>query len=183
MTRLLTSMGLAVLLVLAGCATTTPSSIPDTGTSDSVSDMSDIPGDTSMPDTVVTDTGVPDTSVPDTTPADITTDGPSGGVVGDACYSASQCGGVPGAGVTCLTSIMGYITFPGGYCSAVCTSDMDCGTGGACVNLADLGRYCLKRCTSAGDCRTSEGYACDVVTGTPGTFCIPPFTSPESSGG
>jgi len=170
--------------LIAACASTTTPVNRDADAGDPSSDLTDI-----------TDLPVETTDVPVETPTEVPTEvpteiiaetvddgGSTGGVVGDACYSATQCGGVPGAGVTCLTSIMGYITFPGGYCSAVCTSDMDCGTGGACVNLNDLGRYCLKRCTSAGDCRTSESYGCDVVTGAPGTYCIPPMTSPESGG-
>ena len=108
------------------------------------------------------------------------TDTATGGVVGDACYSATQCTGVPGTGRTCLTTLMGYITFPGGYCSATCTSAADCGTGAQCVNLMDLGYYCLKQCTTAAQCRTSASYTCSTVTGAAGMFCIPPVSSPES---
>ncbi|MBW2260516.1 MAG: hypothetical protein JRG91_00975 [Deltaproteobacteria bacterium] len=174
---------LALTWFAAGCAsTTTPTNRDATDTGSDLLDVSDMPSDTvEVPPDVPTEV-TPDLPA-DVIPEAVDDGGSTGGVVGDACYSATQCGGVPGAGVTCLTSIMGYITFPGGYCSAVCTSDMDCGTGGACVNLNDLGRYCLKRCTSAGDCRTSESYTCDVVTGAPGTYCIPPFTSPEAGTG
>jgi hypothetical protein len=170
---------LAFLLTVGCASTTTPHNTDaDAGDSTDLSDLMDTPADLvdTMADTMT------DTLPPDTTevPVDTGPDGTGGGVVGDPCYSASQCGGVPGAGVTCLTSIMGYITFPGGYCSAVCTSAADCGVGAECVNLNDLGRYCLKRCSSPGECRTAEGYGCDVVTGAAGTFCIPPFSSPES---
>ena len=175
---------MALVWFAAACASTTTPSNRDADATDMVSDLmdvSDMPGETSDVPAEVPAEGpseVPTEVIPET----VDDGGATGGLVGDACYSATQCGGVPGAGVTCLTSIMGYITFPGGYCSAVCTSDMDCGSSGACVNLNDLGRYCLKRCTSAGDCRTSESYTCDVVTGAPGTYCIPPFTSPEAGG-
>jgi hypothetical protein len=174
MRRIPIAIFLVAAWALAGCATT---ATPKNNDADA-GDMSDL-GDTTpdLPDGTdsVMDTA-PDLP-PDTAPdlVDTAPDSTTGGVVGDACYSASQCGGVPGAGVTCLTSIMGYITFPGGYCSAVCTS-----AGGECVSLSDLGRYCLKRCTTPTNCRTAEGYGCDPVTGATGTYCIPPFSSPES---
>jgi hypothetical protein len=171
---------LGLIVWIGGCAsTTTPARLDgDAGDMVDTGDLSDLPPDTTdMPSEVPTEVPPDLSDVTETTGDD---GGGGGGVVGDPCYSATQCGGVPGAGVTCLTSIMGYITFPGGYCSAVCTSDADCGPEGACVNLSDLGRYCLKRCTSGADCRTSEGYDCVVVTGAPGTYCLPPMSSPES---
>ncbi len=112
---------------------------------------------------------------------DPVTEEPEVGIVGDPCYSSTQCPGVPGAGRICLTSIMGYITFPGGYCSASCTTDGDCGPWGDCVDLVDLGHYCLKRCTLFGDqCRIAEGYQCATVI-TEQTYCIPVVSSPEGS--
>jgi len=108
------------------------------------------------------------------------TDPGSGGVVGDACSSITMCTGVPGSGRTCLTSIYGYVTFPSGYCSAICTSSMDCGTGGTCVDFMGYGNYCLKPCTSPYDCRTSEGYSCNSLpSGTGGTYCLPPISTTD----
>lgn len=54
---------------------------------------------------------------------------------------------------------------PGGYCSATCMADVDCGGGGVCSGAfpsfggaaATPGR-CLKGCQSAQDCR--DGYRC-----------------------
>jgi hypothetical protein len=70
---------------------------------------------------------------------------------------------------------MGYILFPGGYCSAVCTSDPECGPLGDCVNVMDLGRYCLRRCTwTSEECRTAEGYECSLLVGGPDQpYCVP----------
>ncbi len=158
----------------------------DTGTDILPDSPGDVPVDTTLdstPDTYFdspVDTGHDDGG-PDI-PWDPPTDTPdaTGGIVGDACYSATQCTGVPGAGRTCLTTLMGYITFPGGYCSATCTSAADCGTGAQCVNLMDLGQYCLKQCTSAAQCRTSASYTCTAVSGAPGMFCIPPMSTPET---
>jgi hypothetical protein len=100
--------------------------------------------------------------------------------VGDPCTSSMVCDGVPGEGRVCLTSLMGYVTFPGGYCSAVCTSDTECGPDGGCENLLGLGNYCLKRCDEVTDCRTAETYSCDVLAGAPGNFCLPPMSSPDA---
>ena len=108
------------------------------------------------------------------------TDPGTGGVVGDACYSVTACMGVPGTGRTCLTSIYGYVTFPGGYCSAVCTSSSDCGTGGVCADFMGYGNYCLKSCTSPYDCRNSEGYSCNTLpSGSGGMYCLPPISSTD----
>ena len=106
---------------------------------------------------------------------------PETGIVGDPCYTTAQCENVPGAGRLCMTSLMGYVTFPGGYCSASCTDDGDCGPQGDCVNLADLGNYCLKRCDMFGsDCRTAETYECTTLMSEQ-TYCLPAMTHPEGS--
>ena len=107
---------------------------------------------------------------------------PPGGTVGDRCYSSTQCAGVPGTGRLCLTTLMGYLTFPGGYCSAACTSDVECGPEGKCMDVYDLGNFCLKMCDSAADCRTSEGYDCTAITGAPETpVCVPPSCCGEDA--
>ena len=106
-------------------------------------------------------------------------DGPVGGLVGDACRRPWECDGVPGSGRTCLRDLFGYMTFPGGYCSASCTAGWECGPGGTCVSLYGMGNYCLKYCSTPFDCRISEGYECTTVdTGSP-TVCLPPTGSPD----
>jgi hypothetical protein len=94
--------------------------------------------------------------------------------VGDPCYWSSECDGVPAGGRVCLTSLMGYVDFPGGYCSAVCTADSECGPDGECKNIMDLGQFCLKRCEASSDCRTPEGYTCSYLPTETGLYCLPP---------
>lgn len=178
---------LAALLVMASCdngGSTTP---VDFSTDDMVTDMADTGYDTTpydtTPDTTPTDTGWD--PLVDTTGDTVYDPGPdtppAGGVVGDACTVTANCTGVPGAGRLCLTDLLGYLSFNGGYCSAACTSATDCGAGGDCVDVYGY-RYCLKRCTSAGDCRTAEGYSCTTLPGGPtGTFCLPPSPDPETT--
>ena len=69
------------------------------------------------------------------------------------------------------------VELPGGYCSAMCRTEQDCGRGGACVGptalvsgfgLADAGvasfidelGVCLEPCDRDADCREGEGYVC-----------------------
>jgi hypothetical protein len=153
----------------------------DTSTTDTASDLADtITPDTGVPDTGVPDTGVPDTGVPDTG-GDTAVDPGEDGVVGDPCYNETDCMSVPGAGRMCLTSVAGVLSFPGGYCSAVCTSGADCGPGAECVELYGSD-YCLKTCTSVSECRASEGYECTTLPGvTGGPYCVPPSPDPEST--
>jgi len=183
------------LALAGGACATSATPYDDTHTNDATDPGTDLTDTTDLPDAPVdsaydsmgdtaADTGL-DTAVDSGTDTGWdtgtdTSDGTGGGVVGDACYSSTQCSGVPGSGRTCLTSLMGYITFPGGYCSAVCTSAADCGAGAACVNLNDLGHYCLKQCTSATECRTTETYSCNSIPGAAGMYCIPPISSPDA---
>jgi len=107
---------------------------------------------------------------------DVPPDGPPpAGNVGDACSTPEDCSGIPAANKQCLTQIGSFVTFEGGYCSASCTSDPECGTDGKCVNII-LASYCLKACDSPTDCRTTENYTCGELPsflGIPGTFCLP----------
>ncbi len=76
------------------------------------------------------------------------------GSVGGSCAQGSDClGGV------CLTpSANGW---PGGYCSAWCTTDDDCGTGNVCAEKNGAGRgVCVAGCTTTADCGGRAGYAC-----------------------
>lgn len=114
--------------------------------------------------------------------------------VGATCAAASNC---QGSAPTCLSTVPFLNTpVPGGYCSAKCTSDPQCGTGGACplgalVGLAgglipDAGGLlqgadsCLKKCTANSDCR-GAGFTCAalplpaIIPGLmpTGKFCLP----------
>ncbi len=173
---------LVVLFVAAGCddGNTTPI---DYSVDDMVWDLTDTSPYDMPPDTGY-DPGIDtmyDTSIVDTMPDPTEDPGTTGGVVGDRCSVTADCTGVPGAGRLCLTDLLGYLSFAGGYCSAACTSAADCGAGGDCVDVYGY-RYCLERCTSAGDCRTTEGYSCTTLPGgTTGTYCLPPSPDPETT--
>ncbi len=108
------------------------------------------------------------------------------GLVGDACGSAADCGGISGADLTaeCVTDPtgMGLFTLPGGYCSSTCVApanpgDADACTavGGTCVNVI-MAAYCLKPCTDASECREPD-YGCSAVPGGVETdlYCLPPM--------
>lgn len=93
-------------------------------------------------------------------------------VVGESCNYDTECGGVPGTSRLCLKEFTGCTTavFPGGYCSAVCTSDSECGDNAKCAHLATFGKHCLKECTDNSHCRGE--YHCGTGTGSSGKFCI-----------
>lgn len=112
-------------------------------------------------------------------PEDVPWDGEGGGV-GDACTGDEECGGVPSTSSYCMTDIGGYVPFPGGYCTADCTSSADCGPDAECLDLYIMA-VCVKMCDENADCRESEGYECaepPFVGG--GPYCIPIFDMPES---
>lgn len=95
------------------------------------------------------------------------------GTAGDACTSTGDCaGGVDG---TCLEEGMdmnGNTTFPGGYCTTLC-SDVACNADEQCIALPtdEMGgtvELCLANCTAGAGCR--QGYEClDPATGMPTT--------------
>jgi hypothetical protein len=101
------------------------------------------------------------------------------GVTGDACSSAGQCACVPSLARQCLTTLSGYVYFPGGYCSAQCTSTSECGPGANCAEITTGTRLCLKLCTSTSQCRMAEGYGCTTIpmSSDTGTYCWPPSGS------
>lgn len=111
--------------------------------------------------------------VEDTDAVDIPVE-PVDGVVGDPCTSPAQCAGVPGDGKECLTDVMGFIQFDGGYCTATCTTPAECGDGANCVDMR-FASYCIKLCEDNGDCRVSEGYVCGEIpfVGDGNTYCLP----------
>jgi len=106
------------------------------------------------------------------------------GDVGEACGDLSQCTGVNNGTVECLTSVAGYLNFPGGYCTgSACTVGQACdGTGNSiCVDLYTFFQYCLVTCTAPSDCRETEGYDCTQLPQAPVTdpsYCLPPIGGP-----
>ncbi|HEX4354804.1 MAG TPA: hypothetical protein VHZ95_17860, partial [Polyangiales bacterium] len=80
-------------------------------------------------------------------------------VAGKACRRDADC--VSGSCVTTL-HIQGPdagIAAGGGYCTAACTDDSDCGRSGSCSVARDLSQgECLATCAADSDCRT--GYVC-----------------------
>jgi len=122
---------------------------------------------------IIPDTPRDETTEPDGPPPDVI---PGDGVVGDPCTVPTDCGGIPASSLQCLTDIMGFITFEGGYCTATCTTPAECGEGGNCVNIM-VASYCLKQCEASSECRTEENYECAELPyiSDGNTYCIPQF--------
>ena len=148
-------------------------------------DMADPPPDIPSPDLDVTpEPDGADTPGPDF-PPEVSdgldgTEGPcSVGLTGDPCATPSQCNCVPSSSRECLTTLAGYLTFPGGYCSARCTSPTECGSGAHCAEVYTGASYCLKVCTSASQCRMAEGYSCTRIpmSSDTRTYCLPSMES------
>lgn len=189
MTRLLQQAALIALpVLLVACGGGGGGSGDPDGTDDPVEDTVEDgtgdPADDPVEDPVE---DAPDDPVPDAeedagedVAEDTPDDAPSSGIVGDACTGADDCGGIPATDITCiedLTIAGGYtITFPGGYCSAECTEDGDCGGDATCERFGTDISYCLDGCTETSDCRESEGYECRARMGDTDTFCLPPRT-------
>jgi hypothetical protein len=64
-----------------------------------------------------------------------------------------QDGSVGSACGECDAELLCIPDVPGGYCTAECATDADCGAGGACVE-----NVCYRECDADADCRPS--YAC-----------------------
>lgn len=94
------------------------------------------------------------------------------GAVGQGCTKGSDCTGV--ASPRCWTSNIndepGNLPTLGGYCTANCVNDSDCGAYGTCQDVLGQ-RFCLGRCSGAGGCRVPD-YACFVLSATSG-YCFP----------
>ncbi|MBW2262855.1 MAG: hypothetical protein JRG91_12840, partial [Deltaproteobacteria bacterium] len=118
-------------------------------------------------------------SVPDT-PTEGTPDPTGSAVAGDPCYAATDCGGVPGSSRQCVEDISGYAEFPGGYCTALCTSAIDCGPDAVCADFMGYDFYCFKRCSSDEVCRTGEGYSCKTLDTGSSLLCLPPVSGSDS---
>lgn len=90
---------------------------------------------------------------------------PAGGV-GAACTATTDCTEGKGERVcwrdTLLNNPKGTRT-PGGYCSASCTRDTDCGANNYCVSFAPMGGlFCVAGCSDPSTCRKSD-YLCTYL--------------------
>jgi hypothetical protein len=108
--------------------------------------------------------------------SDASTDAEAGppsplGVPVSNCNGCTVCGGVLGSPTTGIS-----------YCTADCTTDMDCPSGTGCTaspSSSSLSNECLKTCTSNTDC--TSPFVCRTDLPTPGGFCWSPY--PPSDAG
>lgn len=104
--------------------------------------------------------------------------------LGAPCKVNEDC---KGTGTRCITtSQISGLVYPGGFCTAGCASDAECGTGGWCpLATMDAGVFpsaevqkavtiCLLKCEADKDCR--EGYVCTTESSL--TF-LPPSDSTQ----
>jgi hypothetical protein len=174
-----------VCLLLAGCSRHDKWEDDSDSTTDTVTDtvdagtdpLGDPPVDTGWDPGPDSDAAEPPVDVLDS-PVDPTVDVPpdevTGGVLGDPCSVAGDCMGVSSEHRDCLLA-MSETTFTNGYCSNWCDSDMNCDTGGRCVNLYVTMHFCFKACSTPSECRTAEGYTCRVIpySDDARTYCFP----------
>ncbi len=170
--------------LIGGDGSVTPDAAPDAHP-DTV--VPDVPADPVPPDVgpdIVPPDVAPDPWVdpdpdpppdpwPDVPPDVVDAEVPPGGIVGDGCSSWRDCTGMPSSGADCWFDIMGVARFPGGYCTATCGAEWECGPEGDCVDAMFV-TLCLRNCTTDGDCRTVEGYSCmDLPFVGGGPYCLP----------
>jgi hypothetical protein len=87
------------------------------------------------------------------------------GALGEACRTNSDCG----SGLTCSTAGQGY---PGGFCSAACTTSAGCAATAACTPIGTQ-QLCTPSCTADSLCR--QGYGCCATLG---DVCVPTAACP-----
>ncbi len=99
------------------------------------------------------------TPQPDLGPPDL---GPVPPGPGAACSSEAECEGAPCIG-----------EWPGGYCTADCVSNEDCGEDATCVPVGRGSNICLANCDleDTDSCRT--GYGCTSPGSIGASVCIP----------
>lgn len=100
--------------------------------------------------------------------------------VGEGCSSAASCEGGKPSCQTALDLLGVEIRFPGGYCSATCADNLECGDDGECPigealkAVPELFRglisglapsHCYQRCSDDSDCRGDEEYRCVTIVG------------------
>jgi hypothetical protein len=95
------------------------------------------------------------------TPPDDLATPPGNQPIGGPCAANLDCieGKVPVCWKATVFNTMAGQAVPGGYCSAKCASDLDCGANGECVDFGLSGKWCLAICAGPNDCR-GQGYAC-----------------------
>lgn len=102
-------------------------------------------------------------------------------VTGDACNSAEQCESL-GEQSVCLPD---GVPFEGGYCTASCEVDADCGADARCLlDFYSFTTLCMASCEDATDCR--DGYPCIEWDLSPDTaddrVCFPCILDAECPG-
>lgn len=115
--------------------------------------------------------------------------------LGVSCTANTDCKGTDTRCIT--TSTISGLTYPGGFCTAGCAKDADCGENGWCPLAAlDAGVFpspevqkgvtiCLLKCEADTDCR--EGYICSSESSlsfippseNPQKYCRPPVPAPK----
>jgi hypothetical protein len=93
------------------------------------------------------------------------------GVVGKACTADTDCGASgecrdPLRGGTYADENLGSSGPTGGYCTANCVSDAECGEGGVCFGTGRRGGECRKSCAAAADCER-DNYECAKLNNPP----------------
>lgn len=101
--------------------------------------------------------------------------------VGAPCAAANACMGEKPVCMTSMSVLIQQISYPGGYCSAPCKKNIECGEQGECpvgealtalpeipLLTPDLitsvaPSNCYLRCTQDADCRTAQGYRCASI--------------------
>ncbi len=89
----------------------------------------------------------------------------SGGSVGAACTSSSQCSGSAATRVCTPNWSSGVPPFSGGYCSQSCPSSGadTCPSGSTCARWVVVGAgYCLQNCDFATQSGCRPGYVCEL---------------------
>jgi hypothetical protein len=91
--------------------------------------------------------------------------------VGEACDAKRGCEEEDGCKQSTAIGVV-PVTFPGGYCTAACTTNDDCPDGTGCVTSAG---QCMDLCAGAVECRTAEGYTCQnlPLQSTGPKYCLP----------
>jgi hypothetical protein len=103
---------------------------------------------------------------------------------GAACRTANTCMGEAPSCQTMLSLLGQQIPFPGGYCSAACKNNIECGPTAECpvgeslktltasplipaefrgTIEAAAPSHCYERCTMDSQCRVAEGYRCTSI--------------------
>lgn len=99
------------------------------------------------------------------------------GSLGFPCAAPTDChvGASPACWMQQILDLPGNLPTPGGYCTANCTTDADCGGQGTCTQVATVNGSavlsCLASCSNANTCRHPD-YACWVLSNTTG-YCWP----------